>query len=134
MSRTAFSADHPLRVESVAWISARKDVLSTFFALLSLLAYVRYARSKGTVQIVFYILAIVSLALGLMAKTVLVVLPFAMWLIDYWPLQRTQKIADPKETDGAGQQDVGLETSDPAKQAAGPSYPCSQPSPSASPT
>jgi tetratricopeptide (TPR) repeat protein len=111
----ALFAWHPLHVESVAWISERKDVLSTFFALLTLLAYTRYAqhvtsdlcqvtRTNSTLLPVtrlpaealakaghpsrFYWLALIFFALGLMAKPMLVTLPFVMLLLDYWPLKR----------------------------------------------
>jgi tetratricopeptide (TPR) repeat protein len=86
-------------VESVAWISERKDVLSTFFALLTLLAYTRYAQRRSRVdgQIIRsgtrpstldYFLALLFFALGLMAKPMLVTLPFVLLLLDYWPLPR----------------------------------------------
>ncbi len=81
----ALFAWHPLHVESVAWISERKDVLSTFFALLTLLSYVKYA--KGNCRQSFW-LALLFFALGLMAKPMLVTLPFVMLLLDYWPLKR----------------------------------------------
>jgi tetratricopeptide (TPR) repeat protein len=111
----ALFAWHPLHVESVAWISERKDVLSTFFALLTLLAYTRYAqyvtsdlcqvtRTNSTLSPVtrlpaealakaghpsrFYWLALIFFALGLMAKPMLVTLPLVMLLLDYWPLHR----------------------------------------------
>jgi tetratricopeptide (TPR) repeat protein len=111
----ALFAWHPLHVESVAWISERKDVLSTFFALLTLLAYTRYAqcvtsdlcqvtRTNSTSSPVtrlpaeasakaghpsrFYWLALFFFALGLMSKPMLVTLPFVMLLLDYWPLGR----------------------------------------------
>jgi tetratricopeptide (TPR) repeat protein len=87
----ALFAWHPLHVESVAWISERKDVLSTFFALLALLAYARFAETlkvQGSKFKVFYGLALVFFALGLMSKPMLVTLPFVMLLLDYWPLQR----------------------------------------------
>ncbi len=105
----ALFAWHPLHVESVAWISERKDVLSTFFAWLALLAYVRYAQrvTGGQWQVTrtetadpasalshvtchtsrFYWLALVFFAFGLMAKPMLVTLPFVMLLLDYWPLR-----------------------------------------------
>jgi protein O-mannosyl-transferase len=82
---------HPLHVESVAWIAERKDVLSTFFALLTLLAYACYAsRSKVKEQgtKIYYALALVCFALGLLAKPMVVTLPFVMLLLDYWPLKR----------------------------------------------
>ena len=81
----ALFAWHPLHVESVAWISERKDVLSTFFALLTLLAYTKYA--KGNCRRNFWI-ALAFFTLGLMSKPMLVTLPFVLLLLDYWPLQR----------------------------------------------
>jgi tetratricopeptide (TPR) repeat protein len=81
----AVFAVHPLHVESVAWISARKDVLSAFFGLLAILFYLGYVRrpSLGRYSLVF-----ASLVLGLLAKPVLVTWPFVFLLLDYWPLQR----------------------------------------------
>ena len=76
---------HPLHVESVAWISERKDVLSTFFWMLTLLAYVHYVE-KPTIK--RYVLILSAFALGLLAKPMLVTLPFALLLLDYWPLKR----------------------------------------------
>jgi tetratricopeptide (TPR) repeat protein len=81
----ALFAVHPLHVESVAWVSERKDVLSTAFGLLSLWAYVAYARRGGAGR---YLLAASSLALGLMSKAMLVTLPLLFLLLDYWPLRR----------------------------------------------
>jgi len=84
-------AVHPLRVESVTWISERKDVLSTFFLLLTLLAYARYARESEVPSAksgVSYGLALAFFALGLMSKPMLVTLPFVLLLLDYWPLNR----------------------------------------------
>ena len=82
---------HPLRVESVTWISERKDVLGTLFWMLTMLTYVAYAE-KSKVQSpkskVFYWLTILSFALGLMSKPMLVTLPFVLLLLDYWPLER----------------------------------------------
>ena len=87
----ALFALHPLHVESVAWISERKDVLSTLFWMLSVGAYVRYAENLKF-QIsnfkFFYIGSVVLFGLGLMAKPMLVTLPFILILLDYWPLQR----------------------------------------------
>src|SRR5262245_30695964 len=80
-------AAHPLHVESVAWISERKDVLSTLFWMLTLLAYVRYARQPRADR---YLLVFGCLALGLMAKPMLVTLPFVLLLLDFWPLRRWQ--------------------------------------------
>jgi hypothetical protein len=82
---TALFAVHPLRVESVAWIAERKDVLSSFFALSSLLAYSHYARRTSPGRL----LPVACLfALALMAKPMPVTLPFVMLLLDYWPLGR----------------------------------------------
>ena len=76
---------HPLHVESVAWISERKDVLSGVFWMLTMLCYARYARRGGVGA---YLLVVVSMALGLMAKPMLVTLPFVLLVLDYWPLGR----------------------------------------------
>ena len=76
---------HPLHVESVAWVSERKDVLSTFFGLLALLAYAGYAERPGPWR---YLLVAVPFALGLMSKPMLVTLPCVLLLLDYWPLRR----------------------------------------------
>lgn len=108
----AFFAVHPLRVESVAWVAERKDVLSTFFFLLTLFAYVRYVqvKSQGLKSDgqspkskvgsgkplfllspgcpLFYWLAVFLFVLGLMSKPMLVTLPFVLLLLDFWPLQR----------------------------------------------
>jgi protein O-mannosyl-transferase len=81
----ALFALHPLHVESVAWIAERKDVLSTFFALLALLSYAHYAKENCRRSFGF---ALAFFALGLMAKPMLVTLPFVMLLLDWWPLQR----------------------------------------------
>ena len=81
----ALFAWHPLHVESVAWIAERKDVLSTFFALLALLSYVRYAKENCRRSFWF---ALVFFALSLMAKPMFVTLPFVLLLLDFWPLER----------------------------------------------
>lgn len=78
-------AVHPLRVESVAWASERKDVLSGLFWMLTLLAYARYAARPGRVR---YLLVFLLLSLGLMAKPMLVSLPAVLLLLDIWPLRR----------------------------------------------
>lgn len=77
---------HPLHVESVAWVSERKDVLSTFFWMLALLAYARY--TERTQSWGRYLLVVIALICGLMAKPMLVTLPFVLLLLDYWPLNR----------------------------------------------
>jgi 4-amino-4-deoxy-L-arabinose transferase-like glycosyltransferase len=81
----ALFAFHPLHVESVAWISSRKDVLSTFFWLLTMWAYWQYVKKPGIVR---YLLTLFIFVLGLMAKPMLVTLPFVLLLLDYWPLER----------------------------------------------
>jgi tetratricopeptide (TPR) repeat protein len=84
----ALFALHPLHVESVAWVSERKDVLSTFFWLLTMWAYVRYVRRTSVSG---YLLMVVFFALGMMSKPMLVTLPFVLLLLDYWPLGRFDK-------------------------------------------
>ena len=81
----ALFALHPLHVESVAWATERKDVLSTFFWLLTMWAYVWYAERPRLGR---YLLILVCFSLGLMAKPMLVTLPFVLLLLDYWPLGR----------------------------------------------
>jgi tetratricopeptide (TPR) repeat protein len=87
----ALFALHPLRVESVVWIAERKDVLSTLFWLLSLLAYRHYARQTNLRR---YFLVALCFALGLMAKPMVVTLPCVLLLLDYWPLNRLNSPAD----------------------------------------
>jgi tetratricopeptide (TPR) repeat protein len=82
----AVFAVHPLHVESVAWVTERKDTLSGVFWMLTLWAYAHYCRRPGCVR--RYLLVLGCLALGLMAKPMLVTLPFALVLLDYWPLNR----------------------------------------------
>ena len=77
---------HPLRVESVAWVAERKDVLSTFFWIATTWAYVRWARQPKSSR---YAAVVAFFGLGLMAKPMIVTLPFALLLLDYWPLERT---------------------------------------------
>jgi tetratricopeptide (TPR) repeat protein len=83
----AVFAVHPLRAESVAWVSERKDVLSAFFFMLTLGAYVRQARQPSRAG---YVAMILLFALGLLAKSMLATLPFVLLLLDYWPLGRWQ--------------------------------------------
>ncbi|MHC4302257.1 MAG: glycosyltransferase family 39 protein, partial [Planctomycetota bacterium] len=83
----ALFALHPCHVESVAWISERKDVLSTLFWMLTMAAYVRYVNRP---RVSSYLLVLLTFALGLMAKPMLVTLPFVLLLLDYWPLGRFQ--------------------------------------------
>jgi protein O-mannosyl-transferase len=112
----ALFAWHPLHVESVAWISERKDVLSTLFEMLALLAYTRYAQSAivqspctGAAGVVpasgvpsvsshtsrYFWLSVICFALSLMAKPMPVTLPFVMLLLDYWPLNRMTQSSIP---------------------------------------
>jgi protein O-mannosyl-transferase len=125
----ALFALHPLRVESVAWVSERKDVLSGFFGLLSLMAYARYAagsgaKAKSRIQkgepggpspavvgqgsfapfppAVYYGISLFWFALGLMSKPMLVTWPFVLLLLDYWPLGRMQQEEGSRENEEAG--------------------------------
>ncbi len=84
----AIFALHPLRVESVVWISERKDVLSTLFWMLTVWTYFKYQNSKSRN---YYAAAVVCFACGLMAKPMLVTLPFVLLLLDYWPLRREMR-------------------------------------------
>jgi protein O-mannosyl-transferase len=89
LARSAFVAAlfaiHPLHVESVAWLSERKDVLSALFLMLTLWMYADYARTRSKAK---YVLALLFFILGLMSKGMLVTLPFVLLLLDYWPLKR----------------------------------------------
>lgn len=82
----ALFALHPLHVESVAWVAERKDVLSTFFWMLTLLFYLGYVRRGGAAR---YLATLAAFVAGLMAKPMLVSLPLVMLMLDYWPLRRT---------------------------------------------
>jgi tetratricopeptide (TPR) repeat protein len=92
----ALFAVHPLHVESVAWVSERKDVLSTLFWMLTLLAYAWYVERPGWRR---YLPVLAAFALGLMAKPMLVTLPCVLLLLDYWPLRRFDKPA-PSASEG----------------------------------
>jgi protein O-mannosyl-transferase len=81
----AVFAIHPLRVESVAWISERKDILAGLFFMLTLAAYVNHARAPSVGR---FLMVVLLYALGLMCKPMLVSLPLVLLLIDYWPLRR----------------------------------------------
>ena len=89
LGRSAFVAAlfavHPLHVESVAWVAERKDVLSTLFWMLTVCAYVAYVRRQRPGR---YVAVVLLFGLGLMAKPMLVTLPFVLLLLDYWPLGR----------------------------------------------
>ncbi len=87
----ALFAWHPLHIESVAWIAERKDVLSTFFALLALLSYAKYVEAfqvRSPKSKVFLAGSLLAFALGLLAKPMLVTLPFVLLLLDFWPFNR----------------------------------------------
>ncbi len=81
---------HPLHVESVAWIAERKDVLCALFWFLALYGYARYARQPGVVR---YLLVLIAFCLGLMAKAMILTLPFVLLLLDVWPLRRANRRA-----------------------------------------
>ena len=89
----AIFAIHPLHVESVAWVSERKDVLSGVFFMLTLLAYFRYTRKPGVGR---YLTMSFLFAGGLMSKPMLVTLPIVLLLLDYWPLERFGKLSAKK--------------------------------------
>src|SRR5262249_36337139 len=78
-------AIHPLHVESVAWVSERKDVLSAVFFMLTIGAYIHYVRKPS---VGCYLLVLLLFGFGLMSKPMLVTLPFVLLLLDYWPLGR----------------------------------------------
>ena len=81
----ALFAIHPLHVESVAWVTERKDVLSTFFWMLTIGAYSYYVENR---ELKRYVFVLIFFVLGLMSKSMLVTLPFVLLLLDYWPLRR----------------------------------------------
>ena len=85
----ALFALHPLHVETVAWVADRKDVLSTFFWMLTMWTYVRYSKRPGFNR---YLPVLIAFVLGLMAKPMVVTLPFVLLLMDYWPLGRYSTI------------------------------------------
>jgi tetratricopeptide (TPR) repeat protein len=121
----ALFALHPLHVESVAWASERKDTLSTFFGLLSLIAYTRYAEARAALASCqsidsktmphgaarkWYTWTFITLALGLMAKPMLITWPFVMLLLDYWPLGRFASVAETSGCDvRTSRREVGTE-------------------------
>jgi protein O-mannosyl-transferase len=84
-------AIHPLRVESVAWVSERKDVLSTFFAILALWAWARYVAAPTKLR---YSAVIVGLLLSLLSKPMFVTFPFLLLVLDWWPTERVQRFSD----------------------------------------
>ena len=86
----ALFALHPLHVESVAWISERKDVLCAFFGMLTIASYIKYCKKS---EPKWYLLALFCFIAGLMSKPMLVTLPFVLLLFDYWPLGRIKSIS-----------------------------------------
>lgn len=98
----AVFAIHPLHVESVAWVAERKDVLSGVFFMLTLIAYVRYARRLSFGR---YATMTVLFACGLMAKPMLVTIPFVLLLLDYWPLSRFPQSIKSKNKTAISQRD-----------------------------
>src|SRR5208283_4464302 len=137
----ALFALHPLHVESVAWVAERKDVLSTFFWMLTIVAYIHYVglrtedgrrkailspssvprppssvlRSPSSVlrspsSILRYLAVLIFFALGLMAKPMLVTLPFVLLLLDYWPLQRLQGAGSMEQAARSERKNTSLET------------------------
>jgi tetratricopeptide (TPR) repeat protein len=104
----ALFALHPLHAESVAWVTERKDVLSTFCWLLTMWAYLWYVKTPGLGR---YLLILVCFILGLMAKPMLVSLPFVLLLLDYWPLGRLslQGLAAAEPSSPSGPRVVALQ-------------------------
>ena len=92
-------AVHPLRVESVAWVAERKDVLCALFWLLAMHAYVRYARAQRGRQARWYAAALALFILGYLSKPMIVTLPFVLLLIDIWPLDRLRIGGQPRRDD-----------------------------------
>jgi tetratricopeptide (TPR) repeat protein len=103
----ALFALHPLHVESVAWAAERKDTLSTFFGLLSLIAYTRYAEAPSIRR---YAWTGITLALGLLAKPMLVTWPFVILLLDYWPLGRFKGLNGRRRLGSASQSEEATAT------------------------
>jgi len=81
----ALFALHPINVDSVAWVSERKNLLSTAFGLIAMIGYVYYAKKPSILR---YCLLVIPFAISLMAKSMLVTLPFVLLLLDFWPLNR----------------------------------------------
>jgi len=96
----AVFALHPINVESVVWVSERKNVLCTLFFLLALMAYARYARRPNVVR---YLFVTLLFAFALAAKPMVVTLPFVLLLLDFWPLQRIKNWSQPSPAFSAPQ-------------------------------
>lgn len=103
----ALFAIHPLHVESVAWVTERKDVLSTMFWILTIWAYVRYVEQPTYMK---YLLTLFTFVLSLMAKPVVVTLPCVLLLLDYWPLDRFQVDHSGVDGNASRQPDINLST------------------------
>jgi tetratricopeptide (TPR) repeat protein len=89
---------HPLHVESVAWVSERKDVLCAFFFLLSILSYLRYAAASDNLAKRYYLLSVIFFALALTSKPMAITLPVVLFILDFHPLKRfSLKIASPSK-------------------------------------
>lgn len=97
---------HPLHVESVAWISERKDVLSTFFWILTMAAYTRYSKQPRGSR---YLWVLLAFLLGLLSKPMVITLPFVLLLLDFWPLRRLQMPEGPHQDEARlkGEPDEG---------------------------
>ena len=122
----ALFAVHPLHVESVAWVAERKDVLSTLFWLVTTWAYVRYTEMRSAPNVDraktmagcsdawrFYVLALILFAFGLMSKPMLVTLPCALLLLDFWPLRRVAGVVGRVAGDTFGVSDPGTRPTPP---------------------
>ncbi len=96
----ALFAVHPINVESVAWVAERKNVLSTLFFFLTIAAYGRYVRKPDWQR---YLLVAVLFAAGLMAKPMVITLPFVLLLLDYWPLDRVLRGKISNDTNFGGE-------------------------------
>jgi len=94
-------AVHPLHVESVAWISERKDILSAFFFFLGLMFYSYYVEKPSIKR---YILVMLSYLLGLLSKPMVITFPFVLLLLDYWPLERMEIFEEKKRKGGDGKE------------------------------
>ncbi len=101
----ALFALHPLHVESVAWVSERKDVLSTFFWMLTMMGYMWYVKSRNLTR---YLIVVFSYILGLLSKPMLVTLPFVLLLLDFWPLKRVNLFQAINKATDKGESIVGF--------------------------
>jgi hypothetical protein len=95
----ALFALHPVNVDTVAWVAERKNLLSTTFWMLTVIAYVQYARRPTIPR---YSLAVFAFLLGLLTKPMLVTLPFVLLLLDYWPLKRIAAVPGQAQREGSG--------------------------------